>query len=220
MNSGLVARICKEYGIILASSSPRRYEIMHDTMGFQNIELMKPTFEENLDKTKYINDPIEYVVDTSYHKAMNIVEQLKSVDRKKLVICADTIVIGRDNMIYEKPMNKEKQLKDLYEFCFNDETPIRVVTAVTLIKWEGSDNKYKLEQFHEISNVFFDNEIPKAVIEDYVNSEDGLQVAGGFKIQGFSGILIKKIEGDYFNIVGLPLNHTFRAILMCAMGTI
>lgn len=209
--------ITSRYKIVLASSSPRRYEIMHDTMGFSKVELMTPQFEENLDKGTYADKPEQYAVATSLHKAHDIVAQLQHENQKstepRIVVCADTIVIGPNNTIYEKPGTPEKQLKDLVYFCFGTDEPVRVVTAVTLVKWKGKHEGYSLHQFHETSKVHFDREIPEAVVEAYVESKDGLQVAGGFKVQGASGVLISSIEGDFFNIVGLPLNKTFKAIL-------
>lgn len=211
-----VEDICSNYKVILASSSPRRYEIMHDNMGFRDLETIKPSFEEDLDKNLYKNDPIKYVIDTSRCKAESIVSEfdLERDKQKKLIVCADTVVIDWDNLIYEKPGTKDKQLANLKRFCFESDEPMRVVTAVTIISSDASD--VKMTQFHEVSNVYFDSTIPEQVVVDYVNSEDGLQVAGGFKVQGFSGILIDRIDGDYFNIVGLPLNKTFKRLLQLA----
>lgn len=210
--------IDSQVDIILASSSPRRYEILHDVMGIQNFELMKPSFEEDLDKSLYRNDPIGYVCDTSRCKARGIVKDLSLLktegsQKDKLVICADTIMIDRDNIIYEKPGTEDVQLRNLQKFCYSDSgNPLRVVTAVTLIRWTNKD-LYKIRQsFYEITEVYCDSKIPLPLLEQYVASGDGLAVAGGFKIQGISGILIKKINGDYYNVVGLPLNRLFQAI--------
>lgn len=211
-----VEKICSQYKVILASSSPRRFEIMHDNMGFRDLEIIKPSFEEDLDKNLYKNDPIQYVIDTSKGKAESIVSEfnLGKDEQPKLIVCADTVVIDWDNIIYEKPGTKERQLANLRRFCFESHEPMRVVTAVTIISSDVSG--VEMTQFHEISKVYFDSTIPEQTIIDYVNSEDGLQVAGGFKVQGFSGILIDRIDGDYFNIVGLPLNKTFKHLLAFA----
>lgn len=204
--------------IILASSSPRRYEILSDVMGITDLKVMKPSFEENLDKSKYENNPIGYVSDTSRCKAEGIAEDLKIQTRGiqekvRLVVCADTVVIDENNIIYEKPKNKDIQLRNLKNFCYNDSfSPLRVVTAVTIIRWNNKEDFEIREPFHEITKIFCDGKIPVELLEEYVESEDGLNVAGGFKIQGMSGMLIKKIDGDYYNVVGLPLNRTFQAI--------
>lgn len=210
-------QITSKVDIVLASSSPRRYEILHDVMGFQDIQLMKPSFEENLDKSLYRDDPIAYVRDTSRFKAEGIVadlsDQTQESTKDKLVICADTVVIDSDNLIYEKPGKEDVQLRNLQKFCYHSNgKPLRVVTAVTLVRWTDR-NHYKVhDPFHEVTEVYCDSKIPLRLLEQYVESGDGLAVAGGFKIQGISGILIERINGDYYNVVGLPLNRVFQAI--------
>ncbi|SCV03759.1 LAME_0H12992g1_1 [Lachancea meyersii CBS 8951] len=217
--SKVVRNICDRFEIVLASSSPRRYEIVTEVMGFVDVKLMKPSFEENLDKSLYVGNPVGYVHDTSKAKALGIVEDLKKqiegeAKKPKLVICADTVVIDGDNNIYEKPQVARKQMSNLLNFRDGDD-PVRVATSVTLINWRGSED-YTFEQFEEISEVHFDPEFPLAVVEDYVDSRDALDVAGGFKVQSFGGAMISKINGDFFNVVGLPLNKTFKAIYAAA----
>lgn len=213
---GISDRISSKFDIILASSSPRRYEILHDVMGFKEIQLMKPSFEENLDKSAYKSNPIGYVCDTARCKAEGILKDLNSrneTGKEKLVICADTVVIDSHDVIYEKPKSKDIQLTNLKKFCYSDVgKPLRVVTAVTLIRWTNADHYTVIDPFFETTEVQCDQNIPFQLLEEYVESGDGLAVAGGFKIQGLSGMIIKKIDGDYYNVVGLPLNSTFQAI--------
>lgn len=217
--SSIIESIGSKCDIILASSSPRRYEILHDVMGIKELHLMKPTFEENLDKSLYENDPIKYVCDTSRCKAEGIVQDLRAEavqdqeNKLKLIICADTVVIDSNNVIYEKPKNKMVQLENLKKFCYVDDgKPLTVVTAVTFIRWSNKDDFKVIEPFHEETKIFCDSKIPLGLLEEYVESGDGIAVAGGFKIQGMSGMIIQKIDGDYYNVVGLPLNKTFQAI--------
>lgn len=217
MPSRLFRQIHEKFDVILASSSPRRYEILTEVMGIQDLRVMKPSFEEDLDKALYKLKPIEYVRKTSFCKALGIASDLKTQEMKcqkeKLIICADTVVIDKDDVIYEKPGTKDRQLTNLKKFCYSEgQHPLRVVTAVTLIRWANSKDYTISEPFHEITEVYCDENIPLQLLEEYVESEDGLAVAGGLKIQGLSGIVIKKIHGDYYNVVGLPLNRTFQAI--------
>ncbi|SCU82940.1 LADA_0C08790g1_1 [Lachancea dasiensis] len=218
--SQVVKQIEDKFEIILASSSPRRYEIVTDVMGFANIKLMKPSFEENLDKTLYEGDPVRYVHDTSRAKAIGIVDDIKQLEisasekRPKLIICADTVVIDSDNNIHEKPKESQKQLANLLSFRDSD-GPVKVATSVTLIIWQNTED-YSFEQFDEISEVHFDPDFPLGILYDYVDSRDALDVAGGFKVQSFGGAMISQINGDFFNIVGLPLNKTFKALYKAA----
>lgn len=215
MINRVVKSITSQYEIVLGSSSPRRYEIMHDSMGFPQVTIMKPSFEEDLDKSHFL-DPVEYVRETSYQKAVAIIQDLSKVSEftagAKLVICADTVVIDSSGTIYEKPQCKKKQLTNLMKFCYEDKDPLKVVTAVTLVKWINKNDYSIKEPFHEETKVYCDPNTPLELLEDYVESEEGIQVAGGFKIQGSSGAIIKKIEGDYYNVVGLPLNRLFQEI--------
>lgn len=179
---------------------------------------MKPSFAEDLDKSVYQDNPIGYVCDTSRCKAEGIVGDLKRMNceqgKPKLVICADTVVIDSNNRIYEKPKSKEIQLQNLKNFCYSKGySPLKVVTAVTIIRWKCEEDYQIRKTFHETTDIVCDDEIPLKLLEDYVDSEDGINVAGGFKIQGMSAMIIKKIDGDYYNVVGLPLNRTFMAII-------
>ncbi|CAI4064846.1 hypothetical protein SUVZ_08G1480 [Saccharomyces uvarum] len=217
--SSIIDSLCSKYDIILASSSPRRYEILHDIIGITDLKTMVPTFEEDLDKTKYSSDPIGYVRDTSWCKAQSIIEILTDYENEKthemgkpkLIVCADTIIIDKDGKIYEKPKTEEVQTRFLMKFCYEDDEPVNVVTAVTLIKWY-SKNNFELVPFQDETKVYFDNKVPLEILQEYVKSGDGLNVGGGFKIQGQSAIFIEKIEGDYYNVVGLPLNKTFKGL--------
>ncbi|SCV05723.1 LANO_0H13762g1_1 [Lachancea nothofagi CBS 11611] len=217
--SQVVQQIRDKFEVVLASSSPRRYEIVTEVMGFSQVKLMKPSFEENLDKSLYEGKPIKYVHDTSKGKALGIIEDLGKLacgyaQKPKLVICADTVVIDSDNTIHEKPQVPQRQLTNLLDFRDSDD-PVKVVTSVTLIKWQGPDD-YTLEQFEEISEVYFDPDFPLSILYDYVDSKDALDVAGGFKVQSFGGAMISKINGDFYNVVGLPLNKTFKALYKAA----
>ncbi|QLL32809.1 hypothetical protein HG536_0D03310 [Torulaspora globosa] len=211
-------QIQNKFDVILASSSPRRYQILHDVMGLRDLKLMKPSFEEDLDKALYRNDPIRYVRDTSFCKAQGIAKDLEAQNdakdpKEKLIICADTIVIDTDNIIYEKPGTKDAQLANLKKFCYSDKGhPLRVATAVTVIRWRDGKNYDIRDPFHEITELYCDGQIPIELLEEYVESGEGVAVAGGLMIQGISGIVIKTINGDYNNVVGLPLNRTFQAI--------
>lgn len=130
------------------------------------------------------------------------------------MICADTIVIGTENSIHEKPQQSERQLDNLLQFRDSDD-PVRVATSVTLIKWQSAQD-FSFTQFEEVSEVYFDQDFPLPILYDYVDSQDALDVAGGFKVQSFGGAMISKINGDFFNVVGLPLNKTFKQLYKAA----
>ncbi|AAS53149.1 AFL225Wp [Eremothecium gossypii ATCC 10895] len=209
----LIKGIEREYDVILASTSPHRYSIVTEVLGFHNVAVMKPNFAEDLDKGSYRSNPVGYVEDTCKGKTTNAIQQLEAAtpNRPKLVICADTVVLGADNVINEKPGNSDVQLRMLHSFC-RSSAPVRVVTAVRIVRWRSSDDVTTFA-FTEETTVHFDPSTPEALLNAYVASGDGLQVAGGFKIQGFPATMIRKINGDYYNVVGLPANRTMAHIL-------
>lgn len=219
--SKIIPEITEKFEVVLASSSARRYEIVHDIMGFSETTIMKPSFEEDLDKTLYEGRPVDYVIDTSRGKADSILDDLKD-DKKvnlrpKIVICADTIVIDENDTIHEKPKIEEVQLRNLEAFC-KSKDPVRVATAVNIILWRGPD-QYEISSFHDITELYFDHDLPSDIVRDFVRSHNSLEVAGGFQVQTFGGCMIPRINGDYYNVVGLPLNKTFKTIYTFAKRT-
>lgn len=212
MRTDLLKQLTDQYTILLGSKSPRRYDILHNVMGIKDLIVLDPQCSENLNKSDFEN-PIDYAIQTSKIKADSIIQNVNFTDnlyKPKLIICADTIVIDYQNVIYEKPSSIDIQLTNLKKF-HTSEKPLKIVTGVTLIWWKNS-NTYTYHQFHDVTEVYFDEGLPLDVIESYVLSNDGINAAGGFKIQGFGGTLIKRINGDYYNVVGLPLNKTFKEL--------
>ncbi|CCE63662.1 hypothetical protein TPHA_0F01780 [Tetrapisispora phaffii CBS 4417] len=203
------------YDVILGSSSPRRYEIVHDNLGLQTFKVIVPEFEENLDKQNYLNRPIDYVRDTSRYKAEGILDGLKEECKLKehnsskpiIVVCADTVIIDKDNKIYEKPKSSEDQFNNLKKYCYSNEI-FSVITGVTLILFDPYISQHKMLAFDDKTDLYFDSSVPTELIDYYVKSGEGMNAAGGFKIQDTSGSFIKKIEGDFYNVIGLPLNKT------------
>ncbi|KAH3901410.1 related to Maf-like protein YOR111W [Saccharomycodes ludwigii] len=220
-----------KYHIVLGSSSPRRLDILTNNIGLAEIEVIIPTFEENLDKGNYINNPLQYVLDTSYYKALNLLDIIQnsnnfSTNKNKPVICicCDTIVT-KNNIIYEKPSSPAENLKNLKEFCYSNGNKsnniVSVISSVVIIEINNKNinnneqtciKNYKLHKFHEITNLEFDPETPIELIKDWVDTGNGLNASGGFQIQKFSGCFISKIDGDYFNVMGLPFNKTVKTL--------
>lgn len=107
--------------------------------------------------------------------------------------------------IYEKPRDKQHQLANLkhYRDCG---APLRVLTAVVLIV-DG-----KMDSYVEQTAIHFDETLSDGVLEAYVATEEGLGVAAGFRVQLRGALLVKSIDGCYFNCVGLPSHGTFKLL--------
>lgn len=214
-----VGNLQSKFHILLGSSSPRRIEIMKDCMGFTDLLTCKSSFKEDLDKKDFPSDPIGYVHATCFKKSEAI---LKEYDFNKngfkpygtLLICADTIVADPANVIYEKPENYVNRRANLFIFCqfAVDNEPIRVITSVNITFIDNEGNKQLVTHFEEVTKLYFDLEATCYFLQENLDRGDGIDAAGGFKIQGPGGILIKRIDGDYYNVVGLPLNKTFKQL--------
>lgn len=173
--------------LILASSSPRRKELLKQ-IGFI-FEVDVTNFEEVIDQ----NSPPEMVVKE--------LAEGKSADAAlrhphSLILAADTVVCV-NNIILGKPKDLEqaKQMLRLLSNTYHD-----VITGVTLINTQNQKRCTNVVK----SRIYF-RQIAQVEIEHYVTQYQPLDKAGGYGLQEFSGIFAERIEGDYFNIIGLPI---------------
>lgn len=174
--------------IILASKSPRRREILENTKVRFSIK------ESQIDEIIKANEsPKETVMRLAYEKALDVANN----NKESLVIGADTIVVI-DDQILGKPKNEEEAYNMIK--LLSGKTHY-VITGFALINL--SLNKKVIDC--EVSQVTF-KELSDECIKDYINTKESLDKAGAYGIQGYGGLLVKNIQGDYFNIVGLPIS--------------
>ena len=174
--------------IILASASPRRKEILQNTklkFEVQKSEIEEAVFEEE--------SPESMVVRLAYEKAFDVAQK----NREKLVIGADTIVVLGDEVL-GKPKDEEEAF-DMIQKLSNKTH--RVITGISLIHLK----KGIVVNDYQISYVTF-KDLSEDSIKDYINTKESLDKAGGYGIQGYGALLVEGIQGDYFNIVGLPIS--------------
>ena len=178
--------------LILASGSPRRKELLATlNMPF---EVIVSDFDEKIDTRKPL---VEEIKRLSYGKACSVFENNKDV----IVIGADTIVTI-ENKVLGKPKDKEDAKRMLKELSNNVHT---VITGVTIISSE------KCETFASSNKVYFDD-LSNEEIEEYIATLEPMDKAGAYAIQGLGSKFIKKIEGDYYAIVGLPINQIYKKL--------
>lgn len=174
--------------IILASKSPRRREILENTKVRFSVK------ESQVDEViKADESPKETVMRLAYEKALDVANN----NKESLVIGADTIVVINDQIL-GKPKNEEEAYNMIK--LLSGKTHY-VVTGFALINL--SLNKKVIDC--EVSQVTF-KELSEECIKDYLNTKESLDKAGAYGIQGYGGLLVKNIQGDYFNIVGLPIS--------------
>lgn len=178
--------------IILASASPRRKELL-STAGLE-FEVCVKDVDETVPEGTLPADAAEM---TAAKKALASAAEHPD----DIVIGADTIVVA-GGKILGKPHSKEDAAGMLRMLSGREHT---VITGVC-IACEG-----KTEIFHKESKVSF-YQLTENEIADYVATGEPMDKAGAYGIQGKGSVLVEKIEGDYFNIVGLPVASTVRAI--------
>ena len=176
--------------IVLASASLRRQELLKRL--YNRFDIIISNFDE--ESVKYNGSPEEYVKELSNGKALDVAQTLDDV---AIVIAADTIVV-HDNNILLKPKDEndaEKMLKSLSGDIHH------VYSGVTVV------NTYNGKIVNEavVTEVKF-SELKDEEIKRYIKTGEPMDKAGAYGIQGYGGIFVEKINGSYYNVVGLPLN--------------
>ncbi len=178
--------------IILASSSPRRRELM--TLAGLEFEVIVKDVDETVPDGII---PVEAAKLTAKKKALAVAEN----HGDKIVIGADTIVVAGDKIL-GKPADKEDAVAMLKMLSGIEH---EVITGVCIVCGE------KITGFAQVSRVKF-YDLSEDEIRSYVATNEPMDKAGAYGIQGKGCVLVEKIEGDYFNIVGLPVAALVREI--------
>jgi septum formation protein len=182
------------YNIILASQSPRRRQILKDA----GIDFESRSKDTNEDFSPTLPRQ-EVPVYLAKKKANAFLPELKDKD---LLITADTVVII-NNEILNKPGNREEAIKMLQKISGKVH---EVVTGVCLA------SSSKQIAFSETTKVYF-LPLSQKDIEFYVDNYKPFDKAGSYGIQEYIGYIgIEKIEGSYFNVVGLPIHRVIAEI--------
>ena len=171
--------------IILASGSPRRKELLsYITEDFEiSVSDVEEIIPENINPLK----ASEYLAKL---KAENVSEKYPD----SLVIGCDTsVILGSE--IMGKPMD-EKQCREYLEKLSGQ---VHTVATGCCLVFNGIS-----KTFTELTKVYFKN-LTDSEISDYIATGEPFDKAGGYGIQGKGSLFIEKIEGDFFNVVGLPV---------------
>lgn len=173
--------------IVLASNSPRRKEILQN-LGV-NFKVISSHIEEKINKQ---DSPIETAKHFAYLKARDVADRLHG---NHIVIGADTIVE------HNKILGKPKSQKEAYNMLKLLSGKVhRVITGFAII--DCSTGKEIID--YESTEVFF-KDLQDEEIQKYIAGKEFIDKAGAYAIQGKAALFVEKIEGDYFNVVGLPV---------------
>ncbi|MFH1218241.1 MAG: Maf family protein [Candidatus Peregrinibacteria bacterium] len=172
--------------IVLASASPRRKELL-EGIGLKFI-IHPSDFEE---KNTHLS-PEELVIHNSLGKAQDVARHYKNA----LIIGVDTVGALNDHML-----NKPTDVADAKRILrLISNTTHKVLTGVCIM---DADTKKTLTAV-ETTLVTMDR-LEEDDIKSYIDSKEGEDKAASYAIQGLGALWVKKIEGDYFNVVGLPI---------------
>jgi septum formation protein len=183
--------------IILASKSPRRKEIL-ETLGIQ-FEILTANTDEQSTQT----DPALLVEQLAMQKAQDVEELLEAQDKLEpntLIIASDTVV-ALNGEILGKPCDRNDARRMISGL---QNTTHHVLSGIAFCYIDVQGNR-KGAYSHASTAVHF-GPMSDADIELYLDSDEPYDKAGAYAIQGLAGRWITGIEGDYFNVVGLPVN--------------
>ena len=175
--------------LILASASPRRRELLA-TAGFAFSVRSRPVPElRSADES-----PLEYVGRLSYEKAI-----AAGANADEIILGADTVVVVGD-IVLEKP----RDLADAHGMLsLLSGRPHQVITGICLLHGE------RVVQDHAVTEVTF-AALTEAEISAYLHTGEPVDKAGGYGIQGRAAKFVERIDGCYFNVMGLPLSLVYR----------
>jgi len=183
--------------IVLASTSPRRKELL-EKLGLE-FEIVASDFDESRDQETSPGPPGDLAAKLSQGKAENVAPLYPD----RVVIAADTLVVC-DGEILGKPHTGAEAARMLRKISGR---AVSVVTGFTVV--ETVTNRKISRSTETIVHI---KTLSDDEIKSYVKTGEPLDKAGAFAIQGLGSVLVEKIEGDFFNVVGLPLFNLAEAL--------
>jgi septum formation protein len=173
--------------LVLASQSPRRKELL-GILG-HSFTVMPSSIDETPMNGE---DPETFVVRVAREKGMEVASRVS----QSVVISADTVVVI-DNEILGKPSDEADAVRMLRKLSGREHV---VLTAVTIVNQTKQETLEGLDR----TRVWF-TPLTEDEIREYIRRENVFDKAGAYAIQGYAGIYIPRIEGNYFNVMGFPL---------------
>ncbi|XP_050309830.1 dTTP/UTP pyrophosphatase [Anthonomus grandis grandis] len=179
--------------VVLASSSKQRANLLSSMK--LKFDIVSSDYEENLNPRDHTFS--DFVEKTALGKLNDVHEKLKTDSRPPdLIIASDTMVTCNGKM-YGKPRTKEEAIATITDLTQQD-LPNSVYTGVVI--WY----KNKIHKFTEVTTVYMAPLTDKEILS-YVETGEPMGKAGGYGIQGLASTFVTRIEGDFNNVIGLPL---------------
>lgn len=181
-------------GIILASTSPRRRALL-EQVGLREFKLSAPQVDEEIDREMPPGAQVEAL---SLRKAKAV---RAKADPGDIIVAADTVV-SLDGEVLGKPRDETDAFRMLSALSGNRH---QVYTGMTVLRGERAITE------HEMTTVSFRKLDPEE-IRNYIATGEPMDKAGAYGIQGVGALLVDRIEGDYYNVMGLPVCRLGRVL--------
>jgi septum formation protein len=184
--------------LILASGSPRRAQILRDA-GF-----VFEVFPTAVDEARHPGEPADdYVRRIATAKARAAQKHFANTKEKTILIAADTVVLA-EGQILLKPQDAEDARRML---CLLSGGAHELLTGIMIVSLPGGAETLHIEK----TRVNF-LPLSEADIESYIQTGEPFDKAGAYGIQAMGGRFVTRIEGCYFNVMGLPLSRVWSAV--------
>lgn len=178
--------------VVLASQSPRRREIL-ELLGVRGLVVTPSRFDEDSLRKLHFDSVAEYVKTSARRKAEEVAER----EKYDLIIAADTVVVV-DGRVLEKPRSEGEAIEYLRMLSARSH---QVLTGVAMRTAGGA-----VTNFVESTHVHF-APLSDDLIAAYVATREPMDKAGAYGIQGMGGSFVTKLNGCYFNVMGLPMHR-------------
>ncbi|NLM34241.1 MAG: Maf-like protein [Clostridiales bacterium] len=177
--------------IILASASERRKELLSKLV--DNFSVIVSDFDE--DSIEFQGDFGDYVIQLSRGKALAVAPR---ITEEAVIIACDTIV-ALDGVVLGKPKDREEAISMLKRLSGRSH---EVFSGLTVI---DNRNQNLISDYLKTEVTF--SKLTQEEIESYVDTGEPMDKAGAYGVQGYGGVFVEKINGCYYNVVGLPINN-------------
>ena len=203
LSMDIVRKLNTKLKVILASNSKPRAKLLQQ-MGLE-FEAVPSRFPENLESTTL--SPAEYAIATANRKAEAVLSYLTSLTQNlTIIIACDTIIVNDSLDIIEKALDENHAERILLSLSGKTH---EVVTGVSLILYDN-DTCIR-EQFSDRTEVTF-GDLSAQEVKEYLDSKEWIEKAGAYAIQSRGSLFVQTINGDYNNVIGLPLRRVLTAI--------
>lgn len=186
--------------IVLASASPRRKELL------RQIGLDFTVFPADVDEQIQWEEPVQAVKELACRKARDAAQKFTQFNQDAWILGADTIVVHKGKIL-GKPANRQEAISMLSVLQGDTHSVFTGVCA--LRKERGNDREIVFAEETKVSIY----EMEPWEIEEYADTLEPMDKAGGYGIQGVFAKYIRYIQGDYNNVVGLPVSRIYQEII-------